>query len=250
MTKLGGARVLVTGASSGIGRAVALRCAAAGSRLVLAGRDETRLTEVAAATGGRPVVADLARPGAAAELAGSAGPVDVLVCCAGAGLAGPFDGTRDADAVSLDAFVRLNFTSTVELVREVLGPMRSAGRGHVVVVSSVAGRLPVREEVVYGATKAAVDHFAAALRAELAGTGIGVSAVAPAGVDTPFFDCRGTPYRRSTPRLLRPEQVADAVVTAVERNLPEVVVPRWLRLAYVVRATVPRIYDRLSHRLD
>ncbi|HEX6445315.1 MAG TPA: SDR family NAD(P)-dependent oxidoreductase [Streptosporangiales bacterium] len=249
MTRLEQARVLVTGASSGIGRAVALRCAAAGARLVLAGRDEARLADVAAATGGMSVVADLALPGAAAELAERAGPVDVLVCCAGAGLAGPFDGTG-ADGADLDAFVRLNFTSAVELVRAVLGPMRAAGRGHVVVVSSVAGRLPVRDEVVYGATKAAVDHFAASLRTELAGTGIGVSAVAPAGVDTPFFDRRGTPYRRSTPRLLRPEQVADAVVAAVERNLPEVVVPRWLRLAYVVRATVPRLYDRLSNRLD
>lgn len=248
-----GATVLVTGASSGIGRAVALRCAAAGARLVLAGRDRARLDDVAAATGGASVVADLARPGAAADLAERAGPVDVLVCCAGAGLAGPFDrvdGVNRADGTDLDAFVRLNFTSTVELVRAVLGPMRAAGRGHVVVVSSVAGRLPVREEVVYGATKAAVDHFAAALRVELAGTGIGVSAVAPAGVDTPFFDRRGTPYRRGTPRLLRPEQVADAVVAAVERNLPEVVVPRWLRVAYVVRATVPRLYDRLSNRLD
>jgi uncharacterized protein len=244
------ARVLVTGASSGIGRAVALRCEAAGARLVLAGRDQARLAEVAAATGGTSLVADLARPGAAADLAERAGPVDVLVCCAGAGLAGPFDDTEGAGDADLDAFVRLNFTSTVELVRAVLGPMRAAGRGHVVVVSSVAGRLPVREEVVYGATKAAVDHFAAALRTELAGTGVGISAVAPAGVDTPFFDRRGTPYRRSTPRLLRPERVADAVVTAVERNLPEVVVPRWLRLAYVVRASVPRLYDRLSNRLD
>lgn len=247
MTSLHGARVLVTGASSGIGRAVASRCASAGARLVLAGRDETRLAEVAAATGGTAVTADLSRPGAAAELAERAGPVDVLVCCAGAGMAGPFDGT---DGVALDAFVRLNFTSTVELVRSVLGTMRTAGRGHVVVVSSVAGRLPVRDEVVYGATKAAVDHFAAALRTELAGSGVGISAVAPAGVDTPFFDRRGTPYRRSTPRLLRPEQVADAVVAAVERDLPEVVVPRWLRLAYVVRASAPRLYDRLSRRLD
>lgn len=247
VTRLGGARVLVTGASSGIGRAVALRCAAAGARLVLAGRDESRLAEVATATGGTALTADLSLPGAADELAERAGAVDVLVCCAGAGMAGPFDA---GDAKDLDAFVRLNFTSTVELVRTVLGPMREAGRGHVVVVSSVAGRLPVRDEVVYGATKAAVDHFAAALRTELAGSGIGISAIAPAGVDTPFFDRRGTPYRRSTPRLLRPEQVADAVVASIERDLPEVVVPRWLRLAYVVRATTPRLYDRLSRRLD
>ncbi|MBO0828066.1 MAG: SDR family NAD(P)-dependent oxidoreductase [Streptosporangiales bacterium] len=246
MTRLDGARVLVTGASSGIGRAVALRCAAAGAELVLSGRDETRLVEVATATGGTAVTADLSRPGAAAELAGLAGPVDVLVCCAGAGLAGPFG----SDGAGLDALVRLNFTATVELVRSVLGTMRSSGRGHVVVVSSVAGRLPVRDEVVYGATKAAVDHFAAALRTELRGSGVGISAVAPAGVDTPFFDRRGTPYRRTRPRLLRPEKVADAVVAAIERDLPEVVVPRWLRLAYVIRALLPRLYDRLSHRLD
>lgn len=244
-SRLDGAAVLVTGASSGIGRAVAEQCAAAGSRVVLAGRDRVRLEEVARATGGVPVVADLGDPAAVAALADAAGPVDVLVCSAGAGLAGPFE---DATAKDVADAVRVHLTAVEELVRVLLPAMRASGRGHVVVVSSVAGRLPVAGEAVYGATKAAVDQLAAALRMELAGTGVGVSAVAPAGVDTEFFARRGVPYQRSRPRLLAPDIVAKAVVRAVERDLPEVVVPRWLRLAYVVRAAAPRLYDRLSRR--
>lgn len=243
--RLAGATVLVTGASSGIGRAVALQCAAAGSRVVLAGRDRARLDEVARVTGGVPVVADIATPEGTASLVADAGPVDVLVCSAGVGISGPFDVASPSAVADM---LQVNVRAVMDLVRAVLPAMRVAGRGHVVVISSVAARLPVADEAAYGAGKAAVDQMAAALRMELAGTGVGVSAVAPAGVDTEFFARRGVPYQRRWPRPLSPATVANAVVRAIERDLPEVVVPGWLRLAYVVRAAAPRVYDRLSRR--
>ncbi|MGH3098138.1 MAG: SDR family NAD(P)-dependent oxidoreductase [Streptosporangiales bacterium] len=245
MTPIPGARVLVTGASSGIGRAVAVRCARAGGRVTLIGRDEARLAQVADETGGTPIRADLSVPGEPARIAGAAGPVDVLVNNAGAGLAGELDATEPSRAAAL---VQTNFVSALELTRAVLPGMRERGRGHLVMVTSIAARVPVGGESVYGATKAALDQFAAALRLDLSGTGIGVSTVVPGAVATDFFNRRGRPYDRRTPRPIPPERVADAVLTAIERDLPEVIAPRWLRLAIVARAVTPRLFDRLSAR--
>lgn len=242
-----GTTALVTGASSGIGRAVATRLSAAGHRLVLVGRDPTGLDDVAAETGGLALPADLADAGAAHRIADAGGPVDLLVCNAGAGAAGPF---TEMDSDDVAALFRLNMSAVVELVHALLPGMLERRRGHIVVIASVAGRLPVREEVAYGATKAAVDQFAAGLRLEVADRGVGVSTIAPAGVATEFFDRRGVPYRRRMPRLLGVDTVADAVVRAIEHDLPEIVVPRWLRVAYVVRAAAPRLYDRLTKRFD
>lgn len=243
--QVGGARVLVTGASSGIGRAVALGCARAGGRVTLVGRDETRLASVAEETGGTPVRADLSVPGEAARIAEVAGPVDVLVNNAGVGLAGELDAIEPSRA---DALVRTNFVSALELTRAVLPGMRDRGRGHLLMVTSIAARVPVAGESVYAATKAALDQFAAALRLDLAGTGIGVSTIVPGAVATEFFARRGRPYDRRTPRPIPPERVAAAVLAAIERDLPEVIAPRWLRLAIVARAASPRLFDRLSMR--
>lgn len=214
---------------------------------MLVGRDRVRLAEVASETEGVALPADLADPDTPRRIADEAGPIDILVCTAGIGAAAPF---ADTDAGDVAALIRVNLIAVVELVHALLPGMLERRRGHIVIIGSVAGRLPVRDEAAYGATKAAVDHFAGALRLEVADRGIGVSTVAPAGVATEFFHRRGVPYRRRMPRLLDADTVADAVLAAIERDLPEVVVPRWLRLAYVVRAAAPRVYDRLTRRFD
>ncbi|WP_037891358.1 SDR family NAD(P)-dependent oxidoreductase [Streptomyces viridochromogenes] len=238
---------LVTGASSGIGAAVARRLAAEGWRLVLNGRDRARLHHVAEQAGASAFPADLTQPGAEQQLTrfalDHAGRVDLLVAGAGIGWAGDFS-TMPPSAI--EEVVEVDLLATLRLVRQLVPHMVEAGSGRVVLIGSVAGSVGVRGEAVYSAAKAALGTFADALRYELRGTGVGVSHVVPGVVDTPFFERRGTPYRRSRPRPVPPERVADAVWTAVARGRSEIYVPGWLRLPVRVRGAAPGLYRRLA----
>ena len=238
---------LVTGASSGIGAAVTHRLAAEGWRLVLNGRDATRLESMAAEASATAFPADLTRPGADRRLAGFVldrfGTVDLLVAGAGVGWAGDF---ARMPATAVDEVVNTDLLATLHLVRLLLPQMVAAGSGRIVLIGSVAGSVGVRGEAVYSAAKAALAAFADALRYELRGSGVGVSHVVPGVVDTPFFDRRGVSYQRSMPRPMPPERVADAAWSAVRRGRDEVYVPGWLRLPARVRGAAPGLYRRLA----
>jgi short-subunit dehydrogenase len=241
---------LVTGASSGIGAAVARRLAAQGDwQLVLNGRDRTRLERVAADTSAAAFPADLTRPGADRQLAefalDSMGRVDLLVTSAGIGWAGEFSAMPPS---AIDEVLGVDVLAPMHLTRLLLPSMIEAGAGRVVLIGSVAGTVGVRGEAVYSAAKAALATFAEALRYELRGTGVGVSHVVPGVVDTPFFERRGTPYRRSRPKPVPAERVADAVWYAVARGRDEVYVPGWLWLPRRVHGGAPALYRRLAAR--
>ncbi|GGV14524.1 oxidoreductase [Streptomyces filipinensis] len=241
---------LVTGASSGIGAVVARRLAAEGGwRLVLNGRDATRLEQVAAQAGALALPADLTRPGADRLLTDlvldHAGRLDLLVASAGVGWAGDFTGMPHA---RIDEIVGVDLLATLHLVRALLPHMVAAGSGRIVLIGSVAGSFGVRGEAVYSAAKAALAAFADALRYELRRTGVGVTHVVPGAVDTPFFERRGAPYTRAWPRPVSPERVADAVWNAVLHGTDEVYVPGWLRFPARVRGVAPGLYRRLAAR--
>ncbi|MGJ5756231.1 short-subunit dehydrogenase [Streptomyces puniciscabiei] len=245
-----GGTALVTGASSGIGAVVARRLAAEGGwRLVLNGRDATRLEQVAAPLDALAVPADLTRPGAGRLLTDlvldHAGRLDLLVACAGLGWAGDFTGMPHT---RIDEIVGVDLLATLHLVRALLPHMVAAGTGRIVLIGSVAGSVGVRGEAVYSAAKAALAAFADALRYELRRTGVGVTHVIPGAVDTPFFERRGTPYTRGWPRPVPAERVADAVLAAVRHGRDEVYVPGWLRYPALVRGVAPGLYRCLAAR--
>ena len=247
--QLNDAVVLVTGASAGIGRAAAVRFAAAGARVLVHGRDVTRTSDVARQVGGRALIADLASPADRLRLADEAmnafGRVDVLVNNAGFGHSGPFT-AMPVDAVR--RLIEVDLVAAIELTHALLPAMVEQKRGAVSFVTSIAGRTGVAGEAVYSATKAGLDAFAESLRAETAGSGVNISVVIPGVVDTGFFETRGRPYERTTPRPIPADVVADAVVRTVARDRAEAWVPRWLRIAPTVRALTPGAYRRLAVR--
>jgi len=247
--ELGGAVVLVTGGSAGIGRAVCVELAVAGAAVVVHGRDTRRTQDVADQVHGVAVQADLSEYDAVPALAGQAlaahGRVDALVANAGIGWAGPFVEMSDQEIVDL---VTVDLVATIRLARLLLPGMVERRTGCLLLVTSVAGRTGVAGEGVYAAAKAGLDAFAESLRLELAGTGVHVGVVIPGVVDTGFFSTRGRAYDRRVPRPVKPDTVARAVVLAIEQDRAETWIPRWIRLAAVVRAVFPAAFRRLAIR--
>jgi short-subunit dehydrogenase len=247
--ELGGAVVLVTGGSAGIGRAVCLELAAAGASVVVHGRDARRTQDVADLVSGVAVQADLREYDAVQTLAGQAlaahGRVDVLIANAGRGWSGPFVEMSDEEMAEL---VTVDLVAAMRLARLLLPGMVERRTGCLLLVTSVAGRTGVAGEAVYAAAKAGLDAFAESLRLELAGSGVHVGVVVPAAVDTGFFSTRGRAYDRRVPRPAEPESVARAVVRAIERGQAETWIPRWIRLAALVRTVSPSGYRRLATR--
>ena len=246
---LRGTVAVVTGATSGIGLAVAERLARSGAEVVALGRDAGALSGLRDRIGARTVRADLADPDdtrrAAAEMVGAHGRVDVLVNNAAEGWAGRF---QEMEPDRADALIALNLAAPLRLTRAVLPGMVERRRGHVVNVASIAGHVGVPEEAVYAATKAALVLFSESLRHELRGSGVRVSVVSPGAVDTAFFDRRGRPYERTRPRKIAPDRVADAVIEVIRTGRPEVFVPSWLGLPARLRGALPGVYRALVRR--
>lgn len=235
-----GVPALVTGASSGIGEALARRLAGRAAPLVLVGRDGARLAAVAAATGGRAVVADLTDPAGRAAVVDAVGrEVGLVVHAAGVGAAAPLAQTAEDD---VDAVLATDLAAPVQLTRA-LWPALRAVRGHVVLVASIAA-LGVADEAAYSAAKAGLRAFAGALRLE--DGAVGVTTVLPGAVDTPFLARRG--YDRSLPRPVPPDRVAAATLRGVARGRAEVFVPAWLRAAAVVHGAAPGVFTAMSRR--
>ena len=245
-----GARVLVTGASSGIGAATARSLAARGARLAAAGRNELALADLRADTGAATVPGDLVEPATArrtVEAAVSAlGGLDLLVSNAGAGWCGAFE---NMPAAEIDRLLDLNLRSCAHLVHAALPHLRRS-RGRVVLVGSIAGVVGVPGEAWYSATKAGLAGFADALRAELGPACAGVTLVTPGVGATRFFDRRNQAYGRSRPRPVAAERLAAALIFAVEHERDELVYPGWLSVPARLHGGLPGLYRTLARRLS
>lgn len=193
-----GGAVLVTGASSGIGAALAYEFASRRYPLVLLARREDRLRELAGELTARysvraeVIACDLADAEARAtvpERVSEVGlRVDVLCNCAGFGVAGPF---ADSDPAIALRMVRTNFEAVIDLTRAFVPGMRRRGRGAVLIVSSIAGMVPMPSFAAYAATKAATLAFAEALHVEVKNDGVSVTAMCPGQVNTEFTRIAG-----------------------------------------------------------
>jgi short-subunit dehydrogenase len=222
--ELAGRTVLLTGATGGLGRAIAAAIAARGAKLVLSGRKQEALEALAAelpGEGHRILVADLGEEGAAEKLAGEVGDVDVLV--ANAGLPGS-GRLQNMSGEQLMRALRVNLEAPMLLAQGLEPQMLERGSGHMVFISSLSGKSATPLSSVYNATKFGLRGFALGLRADLDRLGIGVSLVSPGTIREAgmYADSGAKPI----PGLGTgsPKQVADAVVKAIERNKPEITV--------------------------
>jgi short-subunit dehydrogenase len=261
---IAGKRILVTGASSGIGCALAVELAARGAELAVAARRadllERLADELEAGGSTRPVVleTDLVRRGAAAELADRAlselGAVDVLVNNAGGGVGGAQWVVGDGDAAR-EAF-EVNLWSPLALVQALVPAMRERGNGVVVNVTSTGQAAPLWGMGHYLATKAALATATEVLRLELHGSGVHVLEAIPGPVDTPVQgETRLIPGIESAlkgSRIASPEEIARAIAVAIERGRTRLVRPRRLRIPYVLpglgRWRMQRLIARLAER--
>lgn len=222
---LQGIRALVTGATSGIGRATALQLHKLGAELLLVGRRQDRLAELVMELGDRAIacVLDVRDAAAVKVLAESEVTRDVDVLVNSAGLALGLDPVQSASLEHWDTMIDTNCKALVHLTRAFVPGMIGRGRGHVVHIGSVAGTYPYPAGHVYGATKAFVHQFSQAMKSDLAGTGVRVTCIEPGMVETEFSVVR---FDGDQPRAdkvyegmkpLTADDIADLVCFAVTR---------------------------------
>jgi hypothetical protein len=244
-----GGAALITGASSGIGAALARELCARGHDAVLVARRRDRLEALAAEMReqhGRRIeviACDLtdtdARAGLPREIADLGLELDVLVLCAGFGLTGPFL-SQPADRIT--AMVRTNVEAVITLSRALIPAMAARRAGAVLFVSSMAGNQPMPNFGAYAATKAAITSFSEALHCELKPSGVTVTALCPGGVRTEFSEVAGaTEIERRVPALMiSAEECARAGLQGLDEGRRTVMPRRSVRLFAWFGAHAPR----------
>jgi len=240
-------RVLVTGATGGLGHAIARALAARGARLVLTGRRMDVLEPLAAELGAQAVAADLSDPAAVDRLLADAGDVDVLVANAAVPASGP---VLEYTVEQIDRALVVNLRAPMLLGRALAEQMLARGEGHLVFISSLSGKAASPGSGIYSATKFGLRGFALGLREDLAGTGVGVSVVLPG-----FISGAGMFADSNTelPRFVGsrpPEAVGEAVVQAIEGDRAEVsVAPVSMRAGAALAGLLPGPVNALQRRL-
>ena len=258
MGKLDGKTAVITGASSGIGYETALALARAGAKVVLAARREERLHELARrieAAGGEALVVptDVSKREQVERLVQAAvarfGRVDVLVNNAGFGLGATIEQTTERDFREV---WETNVLGALYGMQAALPVMRRQGSGHIVNVSSAAGRIAYPGIGAYSATKSALIALTEALRAEVGDTGIRASVVLPIGTRTEFFEVARLADENATvgPHgpLQSAEHVAKRIVACVRRPTAEVSPFRPLRLGVALHALFPGLLAFIGRR--
>jgi uncharacterized protein len=247
--QLAGTTALLTGASGGIGQAIAHALHDHGARVLLSGRRAGVLEELRAALGGNAEVVegDLAGPGGAARLAERAGDVDVLVANAGLPASGRLEGFTHEE---IDRALDVNLRAPIQLTRALVPGMVERGEGHVVLVSSLSGKAATARSAVYSATKFGLRGFAGGLRDDLHGSGVGVTVVFPGFIrDAGMFADTGAKLPPGV-GTRTPDDVARAVVRGIQTGRAEIdVAPLALRLGAFASGLAPETSAWVQRRL-
>jgi short-subunit dehydrogenase len=253
--ELKGARVLLTGASGGIGSALARELAARGACIGLAGRRADALAGLQArlsaqGTAAETIVADIASPegraAAVQAMARNFGGIDILINNAGVSAFAEFS---TQDEVQMEKLVRINLLAPMALSRLVLPDMLASGHGRIVNIGSVFGSIGFAWFTGYSATKFGLRGFSEALRRELEGSGVEVLYVAPRAVNTPFNS--EAMYRMAEHVNMNrdePGWVAQRVVAALRADRREVFLGFPESLFVRINALLPRLVDRALRR--
>lgn len=245
--ELRGRTVLLTGATGGIGHAIARALHKEGAELLLTGRRSDVLEPLAKETGGRAIACDLSDPAAVDRLAVECAAADVLVANAALPASGRL---AEFDSARIDASLDVNLRAPIVLTRALLDGWTARGSGHAVYISSMSGKIAGSGTSIYSATKFALRGFGQALRDELHGTGVGVSVINPGFIrDAGMFADSGA----TLPKTLgtnTPEEVAAAVVRAIRGDKGDVdVAPAFVRFSGKLNALAPELVASLSRRM-
>jgi uncharacterized protein len=247
--RLEGSRVLLTGATGGIGRAIARALHARGAMVELTARRTDVLESLRSELGDRVEVvsADLADPDAVSGLAERPRTVDALVMNAALPASGRLETFSPEE---IDRALEVNLRAPLQLTRAFLPGMLERGAGHLVFISSMAGKMANPRSGVYSATKFGLRGFAAALRQDLRGRGVGVTAVFPGFVsEAGLWGDTGLQLPRAV-GTRSPEQVARAVVRGIERDRGEIdVAPPLVRAAVRLGGVAPGLAAGIQRRL-
>jgi short-subunit dehydrogenase len=245
--RIAGATVLLTGATGGIGHAIARAVAARGGQLILTGRRVEALDALAAELRARTLAVDLSDRVQVDRLIDGAGAVDLLIANAALPASG---GIETFTVEELDRALEVNLRAPIVLARALLPAMLARRNGHLLFMSSLSGKSATTGSAVYSATKFGLRGFAAGLRADLHASGVGVSTVFPGFIrDAGMFANSGV---RLPPGVgtRSPDDVAHAVIEAIERNRAEVdVAPLSLRAGAAVAGVAPELAMSVARRL-
>jgi len=261
MTSLRDKVVLITGASSGIGRATALRLAGMGARLGLAARSTQALNELANEIASRsgqalPLTTDVSDPEqcrrAVEETVDRFGRLDIVVCSAGLSLRANFG---DTTLATLERVMRINFFGTLYVTHFALPHVKYA-KGSLVAISSATGKRGVPSYALYGASKFAIHGLYEALHVELSRDGVHVGIVSPAFLDTPLrynvLGGDGKPWLKppEPPFLIWPvEKCVDRIVRLIQERRREIVFPWYVEPIFLIdRMLGCRLGNRLLAR--
>jgi short-subunit dehydrogenase len=247
--------VLITGASSGIGALTAKLLAERGAIPILTARSMVKLRQLSASIKSEHAIYEMdvtseeQVANVVSEVLVRYGKIDILLNNAGYG---EFIAFSEAPLAHFWEMMDVNYMGTVRCTHAVLPNMLQAGGGHIVNVASMAGKMATAKSTGYAASKHAVLGFTNALRRELRGTGVFISAVNPGPIDTPFFlraDPSGNYVRNVGKFILSPDRVARAIVSVMERRKAELDLPWAAGVGAKFTQLFPRTVDALFGKL-